>query len=82
MSPAAPGPEAVAASAGGVDRAIVPELLSEFGDGDWRDMVAQLEEMAADIDQITDSESHGSRPFSARYSSANELADSTGLSHA
>jgi RNA polymerase primary sigma factor len=59
MSPAAPGPEAVAASAGGVDRAIVLERLSEFGDGDWRDMVAQLEEMAADIDQITDSESHG-----------------------
>ena len=47
------------ASAGGFDRAIVLELLSEFGDSDWRDMVAQLEEMAADIDQITDSESHG-----------------------
>jgi RNA polymerase primary sigma factor len=59
MSHAATVPEPAAASAGGVDRAIVLDLLSAIGDSDLRDMVGQLKEMAADIDQITDSESHG-----------------------
>jgi RNA polymerase sigma factor (sigma-70 family) len=50
-------PEAVAARARGGDRATVMELLSELEDGDARGMVAQLEDMAADADQITHGES-------------------------
>jgi RNA polymerase sigma factor (sigma-70 family) len=49
-------PEAVAAS-GGVGRARVVELLSEMNDSGVGDMVAQLEDMATNPDQITDRES-------------------------
>jgi RNA polymerase sigma factor (sigma-70 family) len=49
--------DAVAACAGEVDRATVVELLSELDDGDARDTVVQLEEMAAITDHITRDES-------------------------
>jgi RNA polymerase primary sigma factor len=56
MRHAATAPEAVAAPAD-IDGAKVLELLSKMGDGDARDMVANLEGMAAETDQITSSES-------------------------
>jgi len=83
MSDGAPASETVAAAAGGVDRAIVLELLSESGDSDVRDMVAQLDEMAPDIDQITSSESarsRSSRGLRARLiSSSPAICVSSGL---
>src|SRR5947209_16124875 len=56
MRHAATAPGAVAAPAG-IDGAEVLELLSKMDDRDGRDMVANLEGMAADTDQITSSES-------------------------
>jgi RNA polymerase primary sigma factor len=53
----ATAPEAIAASAEGVDRARVADLLAETGGGAALDIVAQLEDMAADTDQITEGES-------------------------
>ena len=56
MPPAHAAPEPIA-SGGGVDRARVAVLLSEMDGGDAQAMVAQVEDMAADTDQITHSES-------------------------
>ncbi len=57
MAAACAAPTAGAASAERVDHASVVALLSEIEDSDARAIVAQLEDMAADPDQITHGES-------------------------